>query len=98
MRGELNAVADRNYLMGRIGTRASRALIHIEEQTLIRSGEILGIVYVGQTALRGAAELAISKSELAKVCPPGAEMEMAAIGDALVAAIQGRVLGMMEGL
>jgi hypothetical protein len=70
----------------------------MEDRTLMRSAEIQGIVYVGQTALRGTAELSICKSELVKVCPPGAEMQMAAIGDSVVAAIQCCVLEMMEGL
>jgi len=81
-----------------ISGRASKTLSRIEERALVRAAEIQGIAYVGQSALRAIAEISIAEEELAKVAPPSSRLRMVAIGDALTAAIQGRVLGLMEGL
>ena len=78
--------------------KGSRTLIHLEERTLLRSAEIQGIAIVGQTAERSIAEVSICEEELAKLSPPGARLRMAAVGDAVTAAIQARILELIEGL
>jgi hypothetical protein len=81
-----------------VSSRTSRVLSRVEERALIRAAEIQGIAYVGQTAIRAVAEISIAEEELAKIAPPSARLRMVAVGDAVTAAIQGRVLDLMEGL
>jgi hypothetical protein len=86
------------FLGTRLNARGSRALAHLEERTILRSAEIQGLAIVGQTAERAIAEVTICEEELAKLSPPGARLRMAAVGDAVTAAIQARILELMEGL
>src|SRR5262245_43467823 len=81
-----------------VSARTNRALSKVEEGTLVRSAEIQGIAEVGQTALRGVAEVSMAEEELAKLSPPGARLRLSAIGDATTAAIQCRVMDLMDGL
>lgn len=81
-----------------VSPRARRSLQRIEARALLRSAEIQGMAYVGQTALRGVAEVSMAEDELAKLCQPGVRLRLSAIGDAVTAAIQGRVLDLGGGL
>jgi hypothetical protein len=85
-------------IISTVSSRTSRALARVEERALLRAAEIQGIAYVGHTALRAITEISMAEEELAKVAPPSARLRMAAVGDAVTAAIQGRVLDLMDGL
>lgn len=94
-----NIVArQQSSIVSTVSSRTSRALARIEERALLRAAEIQGIAYVGHTALRAIAEISMAEEELAKVAPPSARLRMAAVGDAVTASIQGRVLDLMDGL
>jgi len=85
-------------LPNRYTLRTERGVTRIGERAMMRAAEVKGTVYVVQTAVRGAAEISICEDEMAKLTTPGARLRMAAISDAGVAALQARVLDLIDGL
>jgi hypothetical protein len=69
----------------------------VHEAAVVRAAEVVGVAYVTQAALRAVTELTVTEEELSKLSP-SARLRMAAIGDAGTAAIQARILDLMDGL
>lgn len=78
--------------------RAERALTAIHQRAAERAEEIVGIEFVGFVAMRAVARTAVRRDEMQKLCPPSTEIYLAPIQDSICAAIQSRVLELLDGL